>query len=724
MTKSFPNVCFAMTALGMLHWASQPALADPISLTTCNGAYTQDFNTLAGWAFAESGANADTTYRAGTGSNNTGDTYSFGATGSSERAFGGLLSSNLMPLIGAGFTNNTDGTITNLSIAYFEEQWRLGQNGAGRLADRLDFQYSTDATSLTTGTWTDTDALDFSSPVTAGTIGALNGNAAANRTSVAFTITGLNIATGATFWIGWVDANLDPGSDDGLAVDDFSLTPGCDLCEGVTCPAPGPCVTYACDPGSGECEPLIEPDTTLCRSAAGECDVAENCNGVDPDCPADDFASEGQPCGSESDTECDNSDTCDGAGACQPNYEMEGIGCNGVERGGYCNQCDGAGGCDPTPGVLCGDETETACDHPDTCDEFGVCQPNYEQGGTPCGECHACDGAGGCVPEPDDTACDDDNLCTGDGLCTAGECKGGETVVFCDDPPGPCFEEGECDASTGECSYAQLAAGERCTPQSPDPCCSIYTCDADANCNPACVGPVCDDGNACTADRCGPDGCKHERIVCADDHDLCTTDTCDPRAGCVHIPIVCDDFDPCTENYCEPTRGCFFKGECIMGELDLIPGQCRNLVALPQPGSLIPSGNAVFNAVLIAKGEFEVSDVDPSSLELGVEGMGTAITPVSTSLGFYAALPGPLCPSNACRRCPCGGPDRLEDMWIRFRMSDVQALLMNVPPGGAVRLHLSGLVDGGKRFVARDCVEIARTPSRGPLAPGPAPREK
>jgi predicted extracellular nuclease len=211
--------------------------AGTVSLTTLGSAYTEDFNTLAnsgsantavptGWEFSESGTNANTTYRAGTGSDNTGDTYSFGAAGSSERAFGGLRSGSLVPLIGAQFTNNTGGDITSLTIAYTGEQWRLGQNTSGRPADRLDFQLSTNATSIVTGNWTDYDALDFASPAVAGTVGALNGNVSPNRTALTFTITGLTIPNGASFWLRWADTDLIPGADDGLSVDDFSLTAG------------------------------------------------------------------------------------------------------------------------------------------------------------------------------------------------------------------------------------------------------------------------------------------------------------------------------------------------------------------------------------------------------------------------------------------------------------------------------------------------------------------
>jgi len=69
----------------------------PASLT--GGTYSQNFDALinagtssalpSGWEFTETGANANTTYTAGTGSSNAGDTYSFGETGSTERALGG-----------------------------------------------------------------------------------------------------------------------------------------------------------------------------------------------------------------------------------------------------------------------------------------------------------------------------------------------------------------------------------------------------------------------------------------------------------------------------------------------------------------------------------------------------------------------------------------------------------------------------------------------------------
>ena len=212
--------------------AAKPVLAaGTISLAALDVAYTQDFDTLAatgtssavplGWDFAEAGTNANTTYAASNGTPNTGDTYSFGDGGVAERAFGGLLSGSLVPTVGASFTNDTGSTIGSAAIAYTGEQWRIGT--AAR-EDRLDFQYSTNATSLTTGTWTDLDALDFVAPTTTGTLGPLNGNAAANRTAKSGSIGGLTLASGSTIWIRWTDFNATT-ADDGLAVDDFNLTP-------------------------------------------------------------------------------------------------------------------------------------------------------------------------------------------------------------------------------------------------------------------------------------------------------------------------------------------------------------------------------------------------------------------------------------------------------------------------------------------------------------------
>ena len=218
----------AAAALGSL---SSTASAVPIGYIS--GTYTENFDTLAnsstssalptGWALLEGGSNANSLYLAGTGSGNAGDTYSFGLAGSTERALGTLLSGSLNSIIGAEFRNDSGSTITELTISYTGEQWRRGNTTLGA-ADRLNFAIGVGATGLNSGTFVDVDALDFTSRNTGSSTATLNGNDVVNRLAITHTITGLNIAANDVFWIRWADADLAPGADDGLAIDDFSLS--------------------------------------------------------------------------------------------------------------------------------------------------------------------------------------------------------------------------------------------------------------------------------------------------------------------------------------------------------------------------------------------------------------------------------------------------------------------------------------------------------------------
>ncbi len=224
-------MCLAIAALLVAPLAN----AQCVSLTTLGAAATQNFDTLSntagsttnnltitGWFLNETGGGArdNEQYAVDTGGSNTGDTYSYGAAAATDRALGSLRSGTLISNFGACYTNNTGATIDNLGIAYTGEEWRLGT--AGR-TDQINFEYSTNATSLVTGTWTGVAALNFVTPFTT-TAGARDGNAAANRTALSSTISALSIANGATFWIRWVDTDA-TGADDGLSADDFSLTP-------------------------------------------------------------------------------------------------------------------------------------------------------------------------------------------------------------------------------------------------------------------------------------------------------------------------------------------------------------------------------------------------------------------------------------------------------------------------------------------------------------------
>lgn len=216
------------TALCLLFALATPlALAQYVPLVGGTPA-TQTFDTLAasgsgtavpdGWYFVETGSNANASYAADDGSANAGNTYSYGAPGSGERAFGTIRSGTLGSTIGARLRNDSGAAISAIAVSYTGEQWRLGASGR---ADSLQFQYSLDAAALgdSAATWVDVPALDFSSPVTAGAVGKLNGNLAANRRAISATIDGLNLAPAASVWVRWTDTDI-AGAEDGLAIDD------------------------------------------------------------------------------------------------------------------------------------------------------------------------------------------------------------------------------------------------------------------------------------------------------------------------------------------------------------------------------------------------------------------------------------------------------------------------------------------------------------------------
>ena len=230
-----PRHAHGWLLISLFFCVSTLAHAQCVSLTTLGAASTQNFDTLSntagsttnnltitGWFLTESGGGArdNEQYAVDTGASNTGDTYSYGATASTDRALGGLQSGTLISTFGACFTNNTGATVSSLDVAYTGEEWRLGTTAR---TDQINFEYSTNATDLTTGAWTGVAALNFITPDT-GTTGAKNGNAVGERSALSTSIPALSIANGATFWIRWTDTNA-TGADDGLAVDDFSLTP-------------------------------------------------------------------------------------------------------------------------------------------------------------------------------------------------------------------------------------------------------------------------------------------------------------------------------------------------------------------------------------------------------------------------------------------------------------------------------------------------------------------
>src|SRR5688572_24770916 len=96
-------------------------------LSNTAGSTTNDLNNdpqpLPGWFLNEIGGGArdNDQYAVDTGGSNTGDIFSYGSAGSTDRALGSLQSGTVIPSFGAQFTNTTGETITELAIAYTGE---------------------------------------------------------------------------------------------------------------------------------------------------------------------------------------------------------------------------------------------------------------------------------------------------------------------------------------------------------------------------------------------------------------------------------------------------------------------------------------------------------------------------------------------------------------------------------------------------------------------------
>lgn len=202
-----------------------------VSLTTPNGTYNQNFDGMgtsgttlpAGWVairYAGIGTvNQSLSPVVSDGSLNSGAVYNVGETGAADRALGTLASGSTVPAFGASFVNNTGSVLGSLSFSGFSEQWRTGSNSSQN--EVVVFEYSTDVTALSTGTWTQLESptLHLQEILTSSTTpGPVDGNT--NHIAISGTINALNLAQSSTVWIRWRD--FDNTAPDGLyALDDF-----------------------------------------------------------------------------------------------------------------------------------------------------------------------------------------------------------------------------------------------------------------------------------------------------------------------------------------------------------------------------------------------------------------------------------------------------------------------------------------------------------------------
>jgi hypothetical protein len=161
------------------------------------------------------GASNSITQQASSGSPTAGGTYNWGST-ASERAVGAMTSGGFASpnnlLVFFSNTHSTD-NITQLTVAYDAERYRINTASAS-----IEFYYSLNGTSWTSVSAGDvapssfptaTSSYTFATPLTV-SVGS-------------FSITGLNIAPSANFYLRW-NINTTGSNSQGIGIDNFSLT--------------------------------------------------------------------------------------------------------------------------------------------------------------------------------------------------------------------------------------------------------------------------------------------------------------------------------------------------------------------------------------------------------------------------------------------------------------------------------------------------------------------
>ncbi|MBV9987391.1 MAG: hypothetical protein JO301_06910, partial [Chitinophagaceae bacterium] len=177
---------------------------------------------LPGWQYwMPGGSNNNAVFAISTGSSTGNGIYSFGASGSPERALGSLSASSGIYSFGLILTNNTGIALNNCTVAFTMEQWRRGGSGN---PNTWAFRYRTgNFTTIDQMGLTDEHALDLVSVQTAASAATLNGNLTDNQRTVSYTIRNLNWKNGEQLLLRWDDAD-ETGSDDGCAIDNFSFS--------------------------------------------------------------------------------------------------------------------------------------------------------------------------------------------------------------------------------------------------------------------------------------------------------------------------------------------------------------------------------------------------------------------------------------------------------------------------------------------------------------------
>jgi uncharacterized protein (TIGR03382 family) len=295
--------------------------------------------------------------------------------------------------------------------------------------------------------------------------------------------------------------------------------------EGTSCSDDGnPCTVDACG-ATGQCEHGAGNTGVVCRASAGECDVAETCDGANPSCPADGFQ-QGNIC-RDSAGACDLPEVCSGTSASCP--------ADSVSSGNICRPS--AGACDVAE--VC-DGSSVAC----PADGFAAgntCRPSAGA----CDVAEVCTGASASCPadgfsagntcRPSAGACDVAEVCSGSSAsCPADGFSSGNT---CRASAGVCDVAEVCSGSSASCPADGFSSGNTCRA-------SAGVCDVAEVCSgssASCPADGFSSGNTCRASAGDCDVAE----VCSGSGASCPADgfasgnTCRESAGPCDVPETC-----------------------------------------------------------------------------------------------------------------------------------------------------------------------------------------
>src|SRR5438094_1298117 len=372
------------------------------------------------------------------------------------------------------------------------------------------------------------------------------GGAAANTYKATATITSQNWAADIATYK--ADSNCGNGSVDS----------GEDCDQGPSNGTAGSCCSASC---------RFQPSTTVCRAAANECDVADSCTGSSATCPADTVKAAGTACTDDGNPcTTDVCDGTAGAPACTHPAGNAGAACRAAAgECDVAETCDGSSTACPTDffkasGTTCTDDgnpcttdvcngTSATCTHP-AGNPGAVCR-------AAAGECDAaetCTGTSTTCPadakQPAGTACTADaNPCTldqCDGSTNACTHPAGNAGAVCRAGAGECDVAETCTGTSTTCpTNAFKANGTACTddgnPCTPDVCngtsatCTHPAGNAGAVCRAAAA--ECDVAETCTGTSatCPTDAKQPAGTACTADTNPCTLDQCDGSTNtCTH----------------------------------------------------------------------------------------------------------------------------------------------------------------------------------------------